>query len=130
MPVVRRNKMKRLLIVDDEKYLRLLYKTELEAEGYHVDTAADAKEALGMFEREHYDLVILDIRMPGMDGIEALGKFLGRDNKLPVIINSAYDSYKDNFMSWAADSYVVKSMDLTVLKQKVKESLGISMYEF
>ncbi|HUU26754.1 MAG TPA: response regulator [archaeon] len=122
--------MKRLLIVDDENNLRLLYKTEFEAEGYHVDTAGDAKEALSMFEREHYDLVILDIKMPGMDGIEALGKFLGRDNKLPVIINSAYDSYKDNFMSWAADSYVIKNSDLTELKQKVKESLGESMYEF
>ena len=122
--------MKRLLIVDDEKHLRLLYKTEFEAEGYRVDAAGDAKEALGLFEREHYDLVILDIRMPGMDGIEALGKFLGRDNKLPVIINSAYDSYKDNFMSWSADSYVIKSSDLTELKQKVKESLGETMFEF
>ncbi len=122
--------MKRLLIVDDEKHLRLLYKTEFEAEGYRVDAAADAKEALGLFEREHYDLVILDIRMPGMDGIEALGKFLGRDNKLPVIINSAYDSYKDNFMSWSANSYVIKSSDLTELKQKVKEALGESMFEF
>ena len=122
--------MKRLLIVDDEKHLRLLYKTEFEAEGYRVDAAGDAKEALGLFEREHYDLVILDIRMPGMDGIEALGKFLGRDNKLPVIINSAYDSYKDNFMSWSADSYVIKSSDLTELKQKVKEALGESMFEF
>lgn len=122
--------MKKLLVVDDEKHLRLLYKTEFEAEGYQVDTAADAREALGMFEHERYDLVILDIRMPGMDGLEALGKFLGRDNKLPVIINSAYDSYKDNFMSWSADSYVIKSSDLTELKQKVKEALGESMFEF
>jgi len=122
--------MKKLLIVDDEKHLRLLYQTEFEAEGYRVDTVADAQEALGKFERERYDLVILDIKMPGMDGIEALGKFLGRDNKLPVIINSAYDSYKDNFMSWAADSYVIKSADLSELKQKVKEALGESIYEF
>ena len=122
--------MKKLLIVDDEKHLRLLYQTEFEAEGYKVDTAADAMEALGMFEHERYDLVILDIKMPGMDGIEALGKFLGRDNKLPVIINSAYDSHKDNFMSWAADSYVIKSSDLFELKQKVKEAFGESIYEF
>ena len=122
--------MKKLLIVDDEKYLRLLYHTEFEAEGYRVDTAADAMEALAMFEHEHYNLVILDIKMPGMDGIEALGKFLGRDNKIPVVINSAYDSYKDNFMSWAADSYVIKSSDLSELKQKVKEALGESIYEF
>ena len=122
--------MKKLLIVDDEKHLRLLYKTEFEAEGYQVQTAADAKEALQMFEHERFDLIILDIKMPGMDGVEALGKFLGRDNKIPVIINSAYDSYKDNFMSWAADSYVIKSSDLTELKQKVKDSLGESIYEF
>ncbi len=122
--------MKKLLIVDDEKNLRMLYKTEFEVEGYLVDTAPDAQKALGMFEHERYDLVILDIKMPGMDGVEALGKFLGRDNKIPVIINSAYDSYKDNFMSWAADSYVIKSADLTELKQKVKEALGESIFEF
>jgi DNA-binding response OmpR family regulator len=122
--------MKKLLIVDDEKNLRMLYKTEFEVEGYSVDTAPDAQEALSMFERERYDLVILDIKMPGMDGVEALGKFLGRDNKIPVVINSAYDSYKDNFMSWTADSYVIKSADLTELKQKVKEALGESIFEF
>lgn len=122
--------MKKLLIVDDEKNLRMLYKTEFEVEGYLVDSAPDAQQALSMFERERYDLVILDIRMPGMDGVEALGKFLGRDNKIPVIINSAFDSYKDNFMSWAADSYVIKSADLTELKQKVKEALGESIFEF
>ena len=122
--------MKKLLIVDDEKNLRMLYKTEFEVEGYQVDTAPDAQEALSMFEHERYDLVILDIKMPGMDGVEALGKFLGRDNKIPVIINSAYDSYKDNFMSWAADAYVIKSSDLGELKQKVKEALGESIYEF
>ena len=121
---------KTVMVVDDEKNLRLLYKTEFESEGYQVETASDAQEALKKFEHERYDLVILDIKMPGMDGLEALGKFLGRDNKLPVIINSAYDSYKDNFMSWAADSYVIKSSDIGELKQKVKEALGESMYQF
>ncbi|MEA2063024.1 MAG: response regulator [Gemmatimonadota bacterium] len=122
--------MKRLLIVDDEKHLRLLYKTEFEADGYEADTAANAHEALEKFESSAYDLVILDIRMPGMDGLEALGKFIGRDNKLPVIINSAYDYYKDNFMSWPANSYVIKSSDLTELKARVREALGESGMEF
>jgi DNA-binding response OmpR family regulator len=46
--------------------------------------------------------------MPGMDGIEALGKILGKDKTIPVIINTACGTYKDNFMTWSADAYVVK----------------------
>jgi DNA-binding response OmpR family regulator len=122
--------MKRILIVDDEKPLRWLYRKEFELLGYLVDDAPDAYEAMILFEKECYDLVILDIKMPGMDGLEALGKFLGRDNKIPVIMNTCYDSYKDNFMSWAADAYVVKSADLSELKQEAKLALGDSIYEF
>lgn len=67
--------------------------------------------------------MVLDIAMPGMDGIEALGRILGQDNTLPVILNTAYSSYKDNFMSWSADAYVVKSSDLTELKAEIRKAL-------
>lgn len=70
------------------------------------------------------DLVILDIRMPSIDGLETLNQILGKNNLIPVIINSAYSSYKDNFMSWSADAYIIKSGDLTELKDKVKELIN------
>ena len=66
-------------------------------------------------------LRVLDIRMPGPDGIETMGRMLSRDNRLPVILNTAYSSYKESFLSWSADAYVVKSSDLTELKAKIRE---------
>ncbi len=58
-----------------------------------------------------------------MDGIEALGKMVERFKDIPVILNTAYSSYKEDFRSWAAEGYVVKSSDLTELKHKIKEVL-------
>jgi two-component system response regulator (stage 0 sporulation protein F) len=58
-----------------------------------------------------------------MDGLEALPRILGLKQHVKVIINSAYAQYKESFMSWAADAYVVKSSDLSELKQKIKELL-------
>ncbi len=116
----------KLLIVDDEKNIRLLYKREFEFEGYEIELAENGMECLRKIESFKPDLVILDIRMPGIDGLETLNQILGKNNVLPVIINSAYSSYKDNFMSWSADAYVVKSSDLTELKTKVKELLAES----
>ncbi len=113
----------KLLIVDDEVNQGLLYEQELEDEGYDVDVANSGKEALALIGENSYDLVILDIGMPEMDGLETLSRMLSIDNKMPVILNTAYPSYKDNFMSWAADAYVVKSMDLKELKEKIKEIL-------
>ena len=115
---------KRLLVVEDEINQGLLYEQELEDDGYEVDVVNSGAEALEMVKINSYDLVILDIGMPEMDGLETLGRLLGIDNKIPVILCTAYPSYKDNFMSWAADAYVVKSMDLTELKEKIKESLS------
>ena len=114
----------RLLVVDDEVNQGLLYEQELEDEGYDVDVANSGTEAIEMLKESTYNLVILDIGMPEMDGLETLSRMLGIDSKIPVILNTAYPSYKDNFMSWAADAYVVKSMDLTELKEKIKESLS------
>jgi DNA-binding response OmpR family regulator len=107
--------------VDDDEAIRTLLQEELEEDGYKVLIATNARDALKMVASEALDLVILDIRMPGMDGLEALPRILGIKEGLPVIMNTAYSQYQDSFMSWAADAYVVKSSDLTELKEKVKE---------
>jgi DNA-binding response OmpR family regulator len=114
---------KKILVVDDEINQGLLYEQELTEEGYLVDVANSGEKAIQMIKEKKYDVVILDIGMPNMDGLETLGKMLSMDNKLQVILNTAYPSYKDNFMSWAADAYVVKSSDLTELKEKIRKSL-------
>jgi DNA-binding response OmpR family regulator len=116
--------MKKILIVDDEENLRELYKQELIDEGYSVILAADGKEAITRIEQESPDLVILDIRMPEMNGIETLGKSVGKFKKIPIILNTAYSSYREDFRSWAAEAYVVKSSDLSELKEKIREVLN------
>lgn len=113
----------KILVADDEKNLRLLYRTEFEQEGYDVTVAKDAQEVMGLLKTEQYDLIILDIQMPGMNGIELMEKIFAKDKRQPVILNTAYSVYKDNFMTWAADAYVVKSSDLTELKTRVHELL-------
>jgi DNA-binding response OmpR family regulator len=116
--------MAKVLVIEDEKSLRLLYQQDLQREGHEVLLAAEAREGLELAEREQPDLVVLDIRMPGMDGLEAMGRLLDRRPRMPVILNSAYSSYKDNFMSWAADAYVVKSSDTSELLARVREVLA------
>lgn len=116
--------MKTVLVVDDEKHIRELYRSELEDEGYGVVLAASGKEALEVVEQRSPDLIVLDIQMPGMDGIETLEKLLGQDRCIPIILNTAYSHYKDDFTTWGADAYVVKSSDMSKLKAEIKRLLG------
>lgn len=118
------DKNKRILLVEDEKPLCLLYEEELEREGYEVTCAFEADSALELLKKGGFDLIITDIRMPGRDGIELIGSIMGLRHDIPIIINSAYQSYKEDFMTWAADAYVVKSSSLDGLKSKIKELLG------
>ena len=62
--------------------------------------------------------------MPGKNGIELITQIMGLRKDIPIIINSAYQSYKEDFMTWAADAYVVKSSSLDELKAKIKQLLG------
>ena len=112
-----------ILIVDDEKNILDLYDQELKDEGYSTFLAQNGKECLEIIKNEELDLIVLDIRMPKMDGLEAIGNIIDINNKIPIIINSAYSNYKDDFMSWAADAYVVKSYNLDELKKTIKEVL-------
>ena len=116
--------MARILVVDDDENLSLLYEQEFVDEGYEVELVSNGFDALERVKNDTYDLIILDIRMPDIDGLEVLGQIIGINNKIPVIINTAYSNYRDNYMSWAAEYYVVKSSDLTELKTKVHELLN------
>ena len=119
--------MIKILIVDDEPHLRLLYETELRRAGYETMTAGNAAQGLEFVQTMKPDLVILDIRMAGMDGIEALQRIIERDNSIPVILNTAFSSYKDNYLTWSADKYVTKSADVTELLEAVQEVLEARM---
>ena len=111
---------RKILVVDDEPNLCRLYKQALAEDGYEVRTASNARQALEDVETFAPDLVVMDIRMPGMDGIEAMGRILNRKQDMPVVLNSAYCSYKDNFCTWPASAYVVKSSDLSELKTTIR----------
>jgi CheY-like chemotaxis protein len=118
--------MTNILLVEDEPHQGLMLKEELEDAGYGVNLVDNGHAAVKQLqEGERPDLVVLDIAMPGMDGIETLGKLLAEDNQLPVILHTAYAQYKNNFMSWAADAYVIKSpSDLQGLKDEIERVLA------
>ena len=116
--------MTTILLVEDDKNQSLLYEQELRQEGYEIITAFNGKEALEKVQQQLPDIIIMDINMPKMDGIEAMGRILSNNKNVPVIINTAYSNYKDSFMSWVADAYVVKSSDLSEIKSKIKEVLA------
>ncbi|MCX7857341.1 MAG: response regulator [Deltaproteobacteria bacterium] len=113
-----------ILVVDDEENIRILFKEELEDEGYKVDLAENGFEAIEKVKMNKYDLVILDIKMPGIDGITTLTEIKTIKKDLPVILCSAYTEYKQDLTSWISEDYVVKSADTTELKQKIKQILG------
>ena len=115
--------MKRILVADDEMSIRLLYSEELREEGYEVFTASNGREALEVVEKEPLDLIILDIKMPEMNGIEVLRRIKEQHPNLPVLLSSAYSEYKQDFGTWASEEYLVKSSDLEDLKSAVRKHL-------
>lgn len=117
-------KSARLLIVDDEENIRILFKEELEDEGYEIDLAFNGYEAIDKFKTGSFDVIILDIKMPGMDGIQVLNEIKNMNKDQPVILCSAYGEFKQDFSSWVSDGYVVKSADTGELKQTIKKILN------
>ena len=115
--------MPKILIVDDEEGIRMLYSMELEDEGYEVITLPDGKDVLHVIEKESPDCIILDIKMRDYNGLDLLQQIRKLHYDLPVILNSAYSSFKVDLKAVAADYYVVKSSDLGELKDKLKVAL-------
>lgn len=117
--------MSRILIVDDEKNIRTLFRDELEEEGYEVDTAASGREALEKIGAARPDLVVLDIRMEDMTGLEVLEELRKNDDRLPVIMCTAVRGLQDDFTIWDSrvSDYITKPVDLEDLKGKIKKIL-------
>lgn len=119
--------MAKILIVDDEEHIRFLYSEELADEGYEVITADSGDGLLELIEKEKPDLVILDIKMVDYNGLDLLQDIRNKYYDLPVILCTAYDTFKEDMKSIAADFYVIKSFDLTELKNKIKKALETSV---
>lgn len=116
--------MKSILIVDDEEDIRTLCEKELSDEGYFTRSVSSGEEALNLMnESPNIDLIILDIKMTPLDGIEVLEELRKKNIQIPVILYSGYSTYRNDFETWFADAYLVKQPDFTELKQKVNEFL-------
>lgn len=115
--------MAKVLIVDDEENIRYLYSEELKADGYEVITADSGYKLLERIEKERPDIILLDIKMADYNGLDLLQDIRNKYYNLPVILCTAYDSYKSDVKSIAADSYVIKSFDLTELKKRITQAL-------
>jgi DNA-binding response OmpR family regulator len=115
----------KILVVDDEKHIRMLYREELEADDYVVATSDGEEDILDVIARENPTIVILDIKLGvNRSGLDLLQEIRTKDQQIPVILSTAYDSFQHDLKSIAADYYVVKSVDLTELKDKVRMALN------
>ena len=115
--------MRKILLVDDEEYIRRLYSEELSEEGYEVVTVATGHDLLRKINLTQPSVVILDIRLMDYDGLELLQEIRSRYHDLPVILCTAYDTYKLDPKAFAADYYVIKSFDLSELKMMIGRAL-------
>ncbi len=115
--------MAKILVVDDEEHIRYLYSEELSEAGYEVITAESGYKLLERIEDEKPDLIVLDIKMVDYNGLDLLQDIRNRFYDLPVVLCTAYDTFKEDVKSIAADFYVIKSFDLTELKNKITMAL-------
>ena len=114
-----------ILVADDDKNTRLLFKTILEDNKYTVFTASDGKEALEVMDKEHIDLVVLDIMMPNIDGYEFTKIVRESDNNLPILMVSAKQLPADKQKGFivGADDYITKPIDETEMLLRIKALL-------
>ena len=115
--------MHRILVVDDDKGIRMLYAEELADEGYEVITNDGDSQIIALIKEIDPDVIVMDIRLGKQSGLDLLQDIRNRYYNLPVILCTAYPTFKYDLKSIAADYYVVKSSDLSELKAKIKMAI-------
>ncbi|UCG12207.1 MAG: response regulator [Deltaproteobacteria bacterium] len=115
--------MGRILVVDDEEHICQYYTEALSEEGHEVFTVGSGYKLLKRIDLLQAEVVILDIRIVDYDGLELLQEIRNEYHDLPVILCTAYDTFKDDDKAKGADSYVIKSFDLSELKMAIQRAL-------
>lgn len=112
----------RLLLIEDDNILGDGIRSGLQDAGYSVDWLTTAEEGLRALETQSYSVVILDIRLPGMSGLELLKQIRKKDNPIPVLLLTAYDTTRDKVMGLdsGADDYLVKPFDFDELLARLR----------
>jgi DNA-binding response OmpR family regulator len=113
-----------ILVVDDEPDIRLLYRSELEDQGFKVFEASGSQECFAQLEKNKIDLVLLDIKLKGESGIDILQTISGKEKKAKVILATAYSAYQDDFSTWLADGYWVKTQEIETLTDEINKVLS------
>ena len=115
--------MKRILVVDNERGIQMLYEAELAEEGYEVLTLDRADRLMQTIEEEKPDLVVMDLRLGGSDGMQLMAQIRERFKKTPVILSTAYPAFILDPKLRATDCFIEKSSDLAELKEKIRRVL-------
>lgn len=115
----------RILLVEDEEHIRTTVQMNLDLEGYEVEMAEDGNKALEKIKSQHFDLVLLDLMLPEIDGLQVLQKIRVLHEYLPVIIISAKDTSQDRIkgLKLGADDYLVKPFNLEELLLRIDNVL-------
>jgi CheY-like chemotaxis protein len=116
---------KRILVCDDEESIRLLLNESLQ-DTYEVVEAANGRDALRLATKEHFDLIIMDIKMPSVHGLEAIERIRQRSDNIPIVICSAYRAMEDDIIVKTSNvaAFLVKPIDIKALKAKIFELIG------
>lgn len=126
----------RILIVEDESRIATLVQTALDKSGFTADIATNAEDAHAAWDTISYDLIILDLGLPGQDGLSALGGLRKQNNPVPVLVLTARDTIEDRVagLNAGADDYLIKPFAMTELLARIKallrrpgHALGISL---
>ena len=117
--------MSRFLIVDDDAEIRDFIKTDLEMSGFSIDTATDGQMGLNMALKSDYELIILDVMMPKMDGFEVCQNIRKVNKKVPILLLTAKGAIEDKVKGFncGADDYLVKPFDIQELLVRIRALL-------
>lgn len=117
--------MSRFLIVDDDKEIREFLKVDLQMSGYTVDTAIDGQEGLSMALKNVYDMILLDVMMPKMDGFEVCKNIRKVNKEIPILLLTAKGAIEDKITGFetGADDYLVKPFDIQELLVRIRALL-------
>ena len=115
----------RILVVDDEKHVRILFSRILQKEGYEVECASSGSEAIEKLAKRSFDLVVTDLKMDGIDGLDVVKKGKTVNRAVPFILISGYGTAQTagTAAKEGADVFLMKPIELTDLKRAVKKAL-------